>query len=305
MTDGPSRTALSAALMRAIHGRRDPVPLLDDPWGDRLVSDAEKTALHDRIVERLDAQTRARLAALPSRNHVLDVVLRRHPTYGGVVLRSRWAEDALAAAVARGVRQYVLLGAGFDSFIVRQPAFAEALTIVEIDLPATQAMKRERLAATGAVVPANVRFVAADLAREPLAGVLARGGFDAGVPAFFAWLGVTIYLTREANLATLGGVAWAAAPGSEIAFTYVDERALEAGRSDVMARLRAGPAALGEPWLSGFDPRTLGRTLRGVGLELIEDLDGPGLTARYCAERADGLSGGTLGHVAVARVAAV
>jgi len=305
MADGPSRTALSAALMRSIHRRRDPAPLVDDPWGDRLVSDAEKAALHDRIMERVDADTRARLAALPSRQHVLDVVLRRHPTYGGVVLRSRWAEDALAAAVARGARQYVLLGAGFDSFIVRQPAFAERLTIFEIDLPASQAMKRERLAATGAVVPANVRFVAADLGREPLAEVLACAGFDAGVPAFFSWLGVTIYLTREANLATLGGFARASAPDSEIAFTYVDERALEAGRSDVMARLREGPASLGEPWLSGFDPRTLAETLRGVGLDLVEDLDGPALTARYCADRADGLTGGTVGHVAVARVVAL
>jgi len=288
--------------MRAIHARRDPTPLVDDRWGDRLVSEAEKAALHDRIVARVDPATRARLAALPSPQHVLDVVLRRHPTYGGVVLRSRWAEDALTAAVGRGVGQYVLLGAGFDSFIVRQPGFAAALTIFEVDLPASQAMKRERLAASGAAVPANVRFVAADLGREALADVLDRGGFERTRPAFFSWLGVTIYLPREANLATLGGVARASAAGSEIAFTYVDERALDAGRSDAMARLREGPASLGEPWLSGFDPRTLAGTLRAVGLELIEDLDGAALTARYCADRADGLSAGTVGHVARARV---
>jgi methyltransferase (TIGR00027 family) len=299
-----SRTALSAALMRAIHARRDPAPLVDDPWGDRLVSAAEKAALHDRIVERVDPATRARLLALPSQEHVLDVVLRRHPTYGGVVLRSCWAEDALAAAAGRGIAQYVLLGAGFDSFIVRQPAFAAALTIFEVDQPASQAMKRERLAASGASVPANVRFVPADLGREVLADVLDRGGFDRTRPAFFSWLGVTIYLTREANVATLREVARVAAPGSEIAFTYVDERALEAGRSEVMERLREGPASLGEPWLSGFDPRTLGAMLRAVGLELVEDLDGAALTARYCAERTDGLAAGGAGHVARARVVA-
>jgi methyltransferase (TIGR00027 family) len=299
---GPSRTAFSAALMRAIHARRDPAPLLDDRWGDRLVSETEKAALHERIVAGVDAEVRARLARLPTPEHVLDVVLRRHSTYGGVVLRSRWAEDALAAAVARGVGQYVLLGAGFDSFIVRQPAFAAALTIFEVDLPATQAMKRERLAAAGGAVPENVRFVAADLGREALPDVLTRGGFDGTRPAFFSWLGVTIYLTREANLATLQAVAAVSAPESEIAFTYVDERALEAGRSDLMDRLRAGPASLGEPWLSGFDPRTLPATLGEVGLELVEDLDGRALTARYCADRSDGLSAGVVGHVARARV---
>lgn len=299
---GPSRTALSAALMRSVHARRDPSPVFDDPWGDRLVSESEKTLLHDRIMSRVDDATRARLATLPTPQAALDVVLRRHPTYGGIVLRSRWAEDALAEAVARGVGQYVLLGAGFDSFIVRQPAFAAGLTVFEIDQPASQAMKRERLAASGASVPSNVRFVAADLGREALADVLARSGFDRTRPAFFSWLGVTIYLTREANLAALRGVATASAPESEIAFTYIDERALVAGASATMERVRSGPAEFGEPWLSGFDPHELAEELRGLGLELIENLDGAALTARYCADRTDGLSAGVAGWVARARV---
>jgi methyltransferase (TIGR00027 family) len=301
---GSSGTALSAALMRAVHTRLDRPRLIDDPWGDTLVSPADKAALCQRVLHGADPQTRQRLETLGSPQAVIDVVLRRHPTYGGVIVRSRYAEDALEAAVVRGARQYVLIGAGFDSFIVRQPAFARNLDVFEIDHPASQAMKRHRLEECGVAILPNVRFVPADLSREPLASVLARCGFSRAVPAFFSWLGVTIYLTRDANLATLRGIATSSAPGSEVVFTYIDQRALEGGRSATFEDMRANRAALGEPWVSGFDPATLADELRGLGLELVEDLGGLQLRERYCAGRTDGLAPGMTGHVARARVVA-
>ena len=303
MTDGSaSRTALSTALMRAAHTRNDRPQLIDDPWGDTLVSPAEKTALYRRILAGARPQTRAKFEALGSQQAVIDVALRAHPTYGGVVVRTRYAEDALEAAVTRGARQYVLIGAGFDSFIVRQPLFARDIAIFEIDHPATQAMKRERLETCGAAVPPNVRFVPADLAAESLASVLARCGFSRIVPGFFSWLGVTIYLTRETNLATLAGIAESSAPASEVVFTYIDQRALEEGASDTMGRMRAARAAENEPWVSGFDPTTLADDVRALGLELVEDLGSSGLSERYLAERTDGLLLGGAGHIARARV---
>jgi methyltransferase (TIGR00027 family) len=298
-----SQTALATALMRAVHTRFDRPQLIDDPWADRLVSDDERAVLCQRILADADPDARARLLALGSDQAVIAAALRRHPTYGGVILRSRYAEDALATAVAQGVRQYVLVGAGFDSFCVRQPRYAHALTIFEIDQPASQALKRRRLAEAGLAVPDNVRFVAADLSREPLATVLADAGFARAVPAFFSWLGVTIYLPREANLATLRAIATASAPGSELVFTYIDQRILD-GASPTMERMRARRAQLGEPWVSGFDPTTLATTLANLGLALSEDLVGRELTARYCTGRDDGLSAGLAGHVARARVAA-
>jgi methyltransferase (TIGR00027 family) len=301
MTDGgASRTAVVAALMRAVHTRTARPPLLDDAWADRLVGAEEQEAVAQRIRDGAEPAIRARLACLPATT-VLDLALPRQPTYGGVVLRSRVAEDALAAAVARGARQYVLVGAGLDSFCVRQPPFARELTIFEVDHPATQASKRARLAVCGATVPPNVRFVAADLAQEPLAEVLAGAGFSPSVPAFFSWLGVTIYLTRAANLATLRAVATAAAPGSEIVFTYTDQRALDA-RPPALEAQRARLAALGEPWVSGFDPTTLADDLANVGLTLVEDLGPRELAVRYCADRTDGLAPGRIGHVARAQV---
>lgn len=298
---GPSRTALSVALMRAVHTRRDRPRLLDDPWGDRLVSEEEQAALHRRILDGVSPESRARLEALGSRHAVFDAVLPRHPTYGTVVLRSRYAEDALAAAVARGARQYVLIGAGFDSFALRQPDFAHDLQIFEIDHPASQAMKRDRLAACGATIAPNVRFVAADLGTESLADALGRSGFSRTVPAFFSWLGVTIYLTRDANRATLRDVATASAIGSEIVFTYTDQRAID-GEDPTMRAMRNRRDAEGEPWISGFDPTALAGELQALGLALIEDLSGPNLLERYCAGRPDGLTIGPASHVALARV---
>ena len=104
--------------MRAVHTRFDRPQLIDDPWADRLVSDDERAALCQRILADADPDARARLQALGSQQALLAAALRRHPTYGGVILRSRYAENALATAVAQGVRQYVLVGAGFDSFCV-------------------------------------------------------------------------------------------------------------------------------------------------------------------------------------------
>jgi methyltransferase (TIGR00027 family) len=149
-------------------------------------------------------------------------------------------------------------------------------------------------------VPANVRFAAADLSEEPLGAALTRAGFSGAVPAFFSWLGVTIYLSEDANLATLGAIATSSAPGSELVFTYLDQRVLDARRSPALARR----ASLGEPWVSGFDPVTLAATLERLGLVLLEDLPGRELTARYCAGRTDALSAGVAGHIVHARITA-
>jgi methyltransferase (TIGR00027 family) len=290
--------------MRAVHTRLDRPRLIDDAWGDRLVSAEEKTALCRRALDNAEPEARARLERLGSEQAVLDAVLRAHPTYGGVIIRSRCAEDALEHAVARGVRQYVLIGAGLDSFVVRQPAFARGIDILEIDHPASQAVKRRRLEESGAVIAANVHFVAADLGEESLASVLARSDFARAVPAFFSWLGVTIYLSREANLATLRGIAASSAPGSELVFTYIDQRVLDAGRSPTLDRMRASVASVGEPWRSGFDPTTLAAELRDLGLALVEDLGPAELRERYCRGRTDGLTPGRVGHVARVRTSA-
>jgi methyltransferase (TIGR00027 family) len=148
----PSRTALVTALMRSLHSRHDPSPLLDDPWGDQLVPLSERDSMRDRILARMDAETRAR--ALQTPDAILDEFLLSNAAFPGVVIRSRYAEDALWQATRRGVRQYVLIGAGLDSFVLRRPAFSDALEVFEVDHPAaTQSFKIKRIKDCGISPP--------------------------------------------------------------------------------------------------------------------------------------------------------
>ena len=297
----PSRTALATSLMRALHSRRDPSPLLDDPWGDRLVPNSERDGFCQRILSRMDSETR--VVALRAPDSILDDFLLSNAAYPGVIIRSRYSEDALREATNRGARQYVLIGAGFDSFALRRPAFSETLEIFEIDHPATQAFKVQRIKDCGIQLPPSVHFVSANLANEDLAEALARSSFRRDEPTFFSWLGVTVYLTREANLATLRAVANIGAPGSELVFTYVDQiefvsdEPLSLGDENVKA-----VATLGEPYLSGFDPEQISNVLMHAGLELIEDLDGQKMSERYGRTGANALQPPVSLHIALARV---
>jgi methyltransferase (TIGR00027 family) len=281
-----SLTALGAALMRAAHTRLDPSPLINDPWGDRIVLEAEREAVLSVVLQSLSAQDRERCEKLGDRNAVLDAALQLHPGYGWAVLRARYAEDALETAVGRGVHQYVIVGAGFDSFALRQPPFARHVLVFEVDHPATQGVKRERLHGCDVPLPHTLHLVPADLSHEQLADALARSAFRPTEPTFFAWLGVTQYLTREANLATLRGIAGCSAPGSQLVFTYLEQSELAGDRaSGGGRRVQAAFAAAREPWVSGFDPSRLGEDLAAIGFTLIEDLDGLDAKARYCPGR--------------------
>jgi methyltransferase (TIGR00027 family) len=226
-----------------------------------------------RILARMDPDARANALRRP--NSILDDYLLANAAYPGVIIRSRYTEDALREAAYRGVRQYVLIGAGFDSFALRRPAYSETLEIFEIDHPATQTLKIQRIEECGVSLPESVHFIAADLANEDLATALARSSYRRDEPAFFSWLGVTVYLTRKANLATLRAVATYGLRGGELVFTYVDQIEFAPGGSRSPHNTNAQAVAMmGEPYVSGFDPNEIARDLTRVGLELVEDLDG-------------------------------
>ena len=274
-----SRTALATALIRALHSRTDPKPLIDDPWGDRLVPASVRTTMTD------DA-------------------LLRSPAFANVILRSRFTEDALESAVRGGVRQYVLIGAGFDSFALRRPSYSQNLDIFEIDHPATQQLKRERIAECGLELPPSVHFIAADLSQQSVAAALSQSAYDPAVLTFFSWLGVTMYLTREANLATFRSVASCSPAGSLLAFTYIESAILQS-QSTAIQELQARVASMGEPFLSGFEPALLAGDLRSCGLELMEDLTGPAIIDRYRRAGTRGFERHSSSHVALARCASV
>ncbi len=283
-----SSTAIGTALMRAAHTRLDRPALIDDPWGDRLGFAGEREAVQAR-------------EGAPD----LDAILRAHPSYGTVILRARYTEDRLADAVRRGVRQYVIVGAGMDSFALRRPAFARELEIFEVDHPSTQGLKTDRLESYAIPLPDGLHLVAADLSETALDDALAGSPFDGERPTFFSWLGVTPYLTREANLATLTAIAACAPAGSEVVFSYLHQGVLDSDAAeDPVQQARAQVASLGEPWVSGFYPERLSAELRGTGLALIENIGPEQLAARYCADRSDGLRPTPGSHIARAQVGA-
>ncbi len=214
-----------------------------------------------------------------------------------LAVRSRYAEDQLARAVERGVGQYVVLGAGLDTFAYRNPFRSEGLRVFEVDHPATQAWKRQRLEEADIPVPLELTFAAVDFERESLADGLLRAGFDVHRAAFFSWLGVTPYLSRSAFDATLGFIA-SMPRASGVAFDYAVERRMLTPRQQIaLDAMSERVARAGEPFQLFFDPAALARDLAREGFRDIEDLDGEAINARYFAGRADGLAVGGGGHV--------
>ena len=277
-----SRTALAASLMRAVHTRCDPVRILDDPWGDRFITSSALQAL-----EQFAASSREGAAGDAEEGDLqttVDAIMRTNPGYANVVLRGRYTEDALEQSISAGIRQYVLIGAGFDSYALRRSAAAAALEIFEVDHPATQALKRQRLDDFGAGTDARLHFVAADLGEESLDTALSRTAFDFDAPAFFSWLGVTMYLPRAANEATLDSVARCGAAGSRLVFSYIDS-ALFGGQAgedgQAFSELQESVARMGEPFVCGFEPGALNRDLKARGLLLEEDVSDTQLASRY------------------------
>jgi len=201
-----------------------------------------------------------------------------------VAVRSRFAEEQLARAVEQGVLQYVVLGAGLDTFAYRNP-FAQ-LRVFEVDHPDTQAWKRERLRHAGIAIPESMHFAPVDFERDTLAHALETAGFRRDEPAFFSWLGVVPYLTREAAFATLNFVA-GLPHGSGIVFDYaIPPEMLGEKERRAFDALAERVARAGEPFRLFLDPAQLMVDMRALGFAAIEDMDGAAIRARWFGEDA-------------------
>jgi len=269
----PSQTARGAAAHRAIHQILEGGAIFKDPFASRILDEQTAVSLNEMAADESLRPMRLFIAA-----------------------RSRFSEDALAACVARGVRQIVMLGAGLDTFSLRNPFADAGVRVFEVDYPATQAWKRERLKEAGLPLPASLTFVPIDFERQSLAEGLAGAGFRSDCPAFFQWLGVVVYLSREAILATLDVIA--SIPASAVVFEYTEpfENHSPEGRAHLMAAAERA-AARGEPWLSFFNPTELSAILRGKGFTDVEDLRVAEMIKRYPSALATGLSISPGGHV--------
>lgn len=274
----PSRTAWAAASHRASHQLLDRPLVFEDPLALKIMNPEGEALVRQHIEFQ---RGRGGMRAL-------------------VVGRSRVVEDTLAAAVKQGVRQYVLLGAGLDTFAYRNPY--PDLRVFEVDHPDTQAWKKGHLERAGITPPASLTFASVNFERETLAEGLARNGVDPAGPTVFAWLGVVPYLTREAIMATLAAVA-AFPPGSQVVFDYGEPRDNLSGPARALFEARAQVmAGIGEPWISFFDPADIAAELRRLGFSELEDLGGAEMNASYFAGRDDELIFGPAAHVMRARV---
>jgi methyltransferase (TIGR00027 family) len=259
----PSRTALAAAAYRAAH------QLLEQ---GRVFADPLAVIILGADAELLTTDPQAQTAAQGMRFFI--------------AARSRFAETALQTGVeTRGVSQLVVLGAGLDTFAYRNP-FADRLRVFEVDHPATQAWKRRRLEEVGIVVPKSLAFAPVDFERESWLETLGAVGFDPAKRTFFMWLGVVHYLTPEVVTATLSQIG-ALPGGAEVVFDYSDPPSTLAPDAQALHRRRADRvAAIGEPFLSDFEPATLHATLETLGFSDIDDLGPFGLLERYLGPQA-------------------
>ena len=262
----PSRTALRVAMRRAAHQLYDAPPLvLDDPIAVRILG-PEYLPEVERTQFKLHKPHSVALRAF-------------------LVARSRYAEDLLAQAVANGVTQYVLLGAGLDTFAHRNPY--PHLHVFEVDHPATQQWKRDLLAANNIATPASLTYAPVDFEHQQLAAQLAAAGHNTSLPTFFAWLGVVPYLTQAAFRSTLSLIASSPA-GSGLVMDYGQPRsALPFFEQLAHDSLASRVQLAGEPFQLFFTPPEMAREL--ANFHNIEDLGSKELNERYFANRKDNL----------------
>lgn len=263
----PENTAARVALWRALHVEADASPhVFDDTVGLRLVAP--------------DDDWRSRPDMSPF----------TRPFRASIVARARFLEDLVEEQFDRGVDQYVILGAGLDTFAQRRPELASRMRVFEIDQPGPQAWKRQRLVELGLGVPSFLRLVPVDFeAGDAWWERLAAAGFDPGRPAVVASTGVSMYLTRDAIMATLRQVA-ALAPGSVLAMSFM--LPIELADAEVrpgIERAAAGARANGTPFISFFTPSEMLAMARDVGFRAVQHVSADDLAARYFAGRGDGL----------------
>jgi len=273
----PSRTALMVARQRAAHQLLDHGAILDDPFAMKILGEDEKD-----VLQFANAHPLARIGRLFT------------------AARSRIAEDALSEAVERGIRQILILGAGLDTFALRSPHRARQIRIYEVDHPATQAWKRQRLAEAQLALPPWLTLVPVDFERDDLGKALAGAGFQQNSPTFFTWLGVVPYLTLDAIGSTLDYMA--SIPNSEVVFDYMEPpQAFSEEMRELVTKRTEQLEKMDERWASRFEPAGIAAILRSHGFCDIEDINFQEIASRF-GRAVQGLAPGQAGlHVVHAK----
>jgi methyltransferase (TIGR00027 family) len=286
--------------VRAYHTANAETPIFSDPLAAELMGPKVYEELRTFLIDLLAIHYPHLAEAGLDQASSLAAVLR---TVGPNILgRARLNEEYLEESIARGTSQYLILGAGMDTFAFRRPDLADRLQVFEVDHPDTQQFKLERIADLGWKMPANLHHLAIDFNSQQLDEVLLASDFNPTRPVFISWLGVLYYLPRDAIFNTLRCMSTCVAPDSELTFDYFDQLAFAPGsRGKRMERVRAGTSLVGEPMVTGLDPLALAADLAQVGFELELDLAPAGYQARVFGQRPDGYLAKRHTHFALAR----
>jgi methyltransferase (TIGR00027 family) len=283
-----SRTAQMTAYSRGHHSRNDAPVIFDDFLAFDLLGRDARCSIENTLMATLRSVNPEAAASFNGDDSAISWLMQSSAAAPIVLGRARYAEEYLELAVEQGARQYVLMGAGLDTFAFRFPELLTDLHVFELDHPATQEHKRRRLDELGWELSNNLHFIPVDFTRSRLVDVLETSGFNAQVPTFFSWLGVTYYLSRNEVMTMLQDIAGIAAPGSSIVFDYLDDDAYAAKlAAPRVQRMIDMVRDLGEPMVSGFDPYALEGVLTRVGLTLVEDLSPTDIHKRYFMGRTD------------------
>jgi len=277
-----SRTALINAYVRGYHAEHDNPKIFNDFLAFRLLTEMERESIEQMFLAHAPSQL------FPDKASALAWLMQIMAGNPICLSRARFTEDSLEDAVKKGVKQYVILGAGLDTFALRHLDLLDQLQVFEVDHPATQAFKRQRINESGLKQPSNLEFIPIDFTKDNLLKELKSSSFNPQIPTFYSWLGVTYYLPNNVVFDTLRLIADFSSKGTIIVFDYLDTEAFipEKAAPRVQILLRSVKQQ-GETMKAGFEPLTLSSDLSELGLHLHEDLSPWDIQLRYFMGRTD------------------
>jgi methyltransferase (TIGR00027 family) len=279
--DQASFTALMVAYMRAYHSTHETPKIFDDFLAYDLIPEEKRSLIEQYLTPWVKQVNDSEGTELCFNQKMISEFLIQG--INNVASRARYAEDHLEKAIKQGVKQYVILGAGMDTFAFRRPEMLEKLEVFEVDHPATQEFKLHRLAELGWKHPAKLHFIPIDFTKENLITALTSSSYyDQKVRTFFNWLGVTPYLTRDEIFTVFHSITKIAPPDSIIVFDYLDTDAFIPEKSSPrMKKTLEYLRNIGEPMITGLNPLILGDELASLGFSLQENLRPEDIEERY------------------------
>jgi len=286
-----SFTAMGAAYLHAYHATHTTDKIFDDFLAYDLIPEENRALIEQHLIEYYLSEESSNSEHATSLSDQITTSMHFMKAINIVISRARYIEDTLEEAVRQGVKQYVILGAGMDTFAFRRPEMLEKLKVFEFDHPATQKFKLHRLAELEWKHPAKLHFIPIDFTKESLVTALTRSSsYDPNVKSFFSWLGVTPYLTQEEGCATLRSIAEVTSANSTIAFDYLDTDAFIPEKSSPqMSEQFKYLSKIDEPIKnSGFNPSNLAEELANLGFSLQENLSPTDIEEHYFKGRMDG-----------------